>query len=119
MISNNVTSVNPLLFNITLKIHKDLSEDWLQFMKEKCLPSCTDGKVIVSTQINRLLVPPEDDDLTYAVQFIFATKSIYDEKGLMSLGKFLELLDSRFRGKYVYFTTKLEVLHSHVVTSDN
>jgi len=114
-----VTSVNPLLFNITLKIHQDLSVEWLQAMTEEYLPACTDGEIVVSTQINLLMVPQEDEDLTYAVQFIFASKAIYDDQGLVALGKFLSLLDNKFRGKYVYFTTKMEVLHSHVVPSEN
>lgn len=119
MIYNNVTVVNPLLFNITLKIHKDLAEDWLTCMKEEYLPACTDGEIVVSSQIHLLMVPQEDEDLTYAVQFIFASKTIYDEQGLVALGKFLKMLDSKFQQKYVYFTTKMEVLHSYRVPSEN
>jgi len=119
MISNNLTVTNPLLYNITLKIHKDLSQEWLTSMKERLLPACTDGKIIVSSQINELLIPSEDGDATYAVQFIFASKAIYDAEGLKSLRVFLELLDSEFLKKYVYFTTKMEILHYCTVPSDN
>lgn len=119
MISKNVTTNNPLLYNITLKIHKDLSEEWLVAMKEDFLPKCTDGNIIVSSQINELLIESEDGDNTYAIQFIFASRAVYDSEGLKALAKFLQLLDSRFLKKYVYFTTKMEILHYHVMPSEN
>ncbi len=119
MTSNKIIANNPLLYNITLKIHQDLESEWLSAMKNTFLPECTDGKVIVSSQINQLLIESEDDDLTFAIQFIFASKSIFDEEGLPALGKFLKLLDSQFLRKYVYFTTKMEVLHYCTTPSDN
>ncbi len=119
MISNKLTTTNPLLYNITLKISQELSVEWLKAMKEEFLPKSTDGKIIVSSQINELLIESEDGDNTYAVQFTFASKEIYDAEGLPALRKFLELLDSRFLRKYVYFTTKMEILHYCAKTSDN
>jgi len=119
MTFDKLTKTNPLLYNITIKISKELSDSWLNAMKEDFLPQCTDGKIIVSSQINKLLLEEEDGEDTYAVQFIFASKAIYDSDGLPALGKFLSLLDSRFMKKYVYFTTKMEILHYIVKPSDN
>jgi len=119
MISKNITTTNPLLYNITLKISKDLSAEWLSAMKHSFLPQVTDGKIIVSSQINEILVESEDNDLSYAVQFVFATTDIFEREGLAALGKFLKLLDAQFLGKYVYFTTKMEILHYCNKPSDN
>lgn len=88
-------------------------------MKSEFLPKSTDGQTIVASQINEILIESEDGDKSYAVQFIFASKAIFDRDGLPALAKFLELLDGRFLRKYVYFTTKMEVLHELVVPSDN
>ncbi len=119
MISNKLTTTNPLLYNITLKISQELSADWLKAMKEEFLPKSTDGKIIVSSQINELLIESEDGDNTYAVQFTFASTDIFNTEGLPALRKFLELLDSKFLRKYVYFTTKMEILHYCAKSSDN
>ena len=112
-------TTNPLVYNITLKIGSDLSESWLDAMKATFLPECTDGTIIVASQVNEVLIPSEDGDKTYSIQFIFASRDIYDKDGLLMLGKFLKLLDGQFLGQYVYFTTKMEVLHECVVHSDN
>lgn len=119
MTSDKITKTNPLLYNITIKIAKDLSASWFTEMKENFLPKSTDGKIIVSSQINKLMLEENDGDDTFAVQFIFASKEIYEAKGLQALAKFLELLDSQFLKKYVYFTTKMEILHYFTRPSDN
>jgi len=83
------------------------------------IPVITDGEMVVSSQVNRLLVKDDEDDITYALQFTFATVEIYEEKGLECLAQFLRLLDSKYQGKYVYFTTKMEVIHYHMKASQN
>jgi hypothetical protein len=119
MMSKDTLTANPLIYNITLKIHQDLAQEWLVAMKENFLPKCTDGEVVVASQINQVLVAQDDEDLTFAVQFIFSTKEIFETEGMVALRKFVELLDSQFLKKYVYFTTKMEILHSLEVPSEN
>lgn len=117
--SKDVITANPLIYNITLKIHQDLAKDWLLAMKDEFLPLCTDGEIVVASQINQVLVVQDDEDLTFAIQFIFSTKAVFESQGMVSLRKFVELLDSKFLKKYVYFTTRMEVLHTLEVPSEN
>ncbi len=119
MISKNIETTNPLIYNITLKISEELSQKWLDAMVSQFLPQCTDGQIIVASQVNEVLVDSEDGDKTYAIQFTFLSKELYDEEGLKRLDKFLRLLDGQFLGQYVYFTTKMEVLHEYMLPSDN
>lgn len=103
---------NPIVFNITFKIEKDIASDWLKQMQTHYLPPCTDGQIIVGAQINLIhIAQQEDTDLTFAVQFTYANEKQYDENKLKTMQKFLTLLDKDFKGKYVYFTTKMERLY--------
>ena len=117
--SNKTMQTNPLLFNITLKLADAIADKWLTAMKRDILPYCVDGKIIVSSQVNKLQLSENDNESTYAVQFTFATAHIYNSEGLPALDKFLKLLDKQFANQYVYFTTKMEVLHFVSVPSDN
>ena len=119
MITRTIKTTNPLIYNITLKIGEDISQKWLAAMKTQFLPHCTDGTIIVASQVSEILVASDDKDKSYSIQFIFASKDTYDKDGLPTLGKFLKLLDGQFLGQYVYFTTKMEVLHECVVQSEN
>ncbi|MBT8231577.1 MAG: DUF4286 family protein [Saprospiraceae bacterium] len=103
---------NPIVFNITIKIEKTLSKDWLTKMQNDYLPPCIDGQIITGTQINFIHLNEQDDDDTFAVQFTFANGEKFEHYKLTSMQKFLNLLDQDYRGKYVYFTTKMERVFS-------
>ena len=103
----------PILFNLTIKLAKEDSEGWLELLKNKILPECTDGSIIQSTQINKILMGEDDGDDTYAVQFVYASESVFTEHKLPTMRIFLEMLDKQYGGKYVYFATMMEVLHRH------
>jgi len=104
---------NPIVFNITFKIGKEISEEWLKQMQVNYLPPCTDGQIIVGSQINliHLSQKEEDNDLTYAVQFTYLNESMFSIHKLTTMQKFLSLVDQDYRGQYVYFTTKMERLY--------
>lgn len=102
----------PIIFNLTIKLSKLISEDWLRKMEGDYLPPCTDGQIIISSQINRILFGDDsDDDVTFAVQFTYADAITFKEYKLETMKKFLDLLDKEFKGKYVYFTTVMEKLY--------
>jgi len=103
---------NPIVFNITFKIGKEISDEWLKQMQTNYLPPCTDGQIIVGSQINLIHIQNEEDnDLTFAVQFTYLNENIFAIHKLETMQKFLALVDNDYRGQYVYFTTKMERLY--------
>lgn len=104
---------NPIVFNITFKIGEVISAAWLKQMQTNYLPPCTDGQIIVGSQINLIHVSQneEDTDLTYAVQFTYLNEDMFAMHKLSTMQKFLSLVDKDYRGQYVYFTTKMERLY--------
>jgi len=81
-------------------------------MTSEVLPHCTDGSIIQSSQINRVLLGDEEDgDDTFAVQFNYASEAIFEENRISTMSVFLDMLDAHYKGKYVYFATMMEVLH--------
>ncbi len=119
MISKNIQISNPLLYNITFGISDEINEGWLEDMKNDYLTAVTDGQIIVSTQINEVKTDSDKEGNTYAVQFIFASEIIFDQYGLEALDRFLKKLDRKYFGKYVYFVTKMEILHFFSKPSPN
>ena len=101
----------PIVFNLTLKLAIDDGLAMVNYLKQAVLPECTDGSIILSSQINKILMGEEDGDHTYAIQFTYASSQVFAEHKLSSMAVFLKKLDERFAGKYVYFTTVMELLH--------
>ena len=102
---------NPIVFNITVKLGKDDSGAFVTALKKQILPVCTDGDIILSSQINKIHLAEEDGDETFAIQFIYASHDIFISKKLTTMAQFIGLLDEQFRGRYVYFATMMELLH--------
>jgi len=119
MISKDLIKANQLIYNITIKLNNSISDVWLADMQEKFLPACIDGLIIVSAQINRILLEDQDEDITFAIQFTFSTIALFEKEGIHALSKFIKALDSIYRGQYVYFTTKMEVLYYNRLPSYN
>jgi len=87
------------------------SAGWIQLMTKKILPSCTDGKVILSSDIKRIMTAQEDGDHSFAVQFVYASQEVFVEQKLPTMSRVLEAMDEQFRGRYVYFATMMELIH--------
>ncbi len=102
---------NPIVYNLTIKISKEISSELIELLSQQILPFCTDGKSITSSQINRILVGDDEDEETIAVQFIYPNGNIFQEQRLRTMAKFLGMVDDEYRGKYVYFATHMELLH--------
>ena len=99
-----------LIYNLTLKIDKSISDQWIAEMENKIIPECSDVEIVLSTQITRILIEDPDDD-TFAIQFVFPSEEIFNKSGLDIFKKMVLMIDSNFKGKYVYFTTRMEVIH--------
>lgn len=102
---------NSIIFNLTIKIEKLVEQDWLQDLKNEYLPLLVDGKIILSAQINKLILDQPEEENTFAIQFTYPTESIFASEKLKSMEKFLNAMDKKYGGKYVYFATKMELIH--------
>jgi len=102
---------NKLIFNLTIKIDHAVEKEWLEDLINKFLPSITDGKVILSSQINKLLLEQKEEDNTYAIQFVYPSLDLFKERKISTMESFLNDMDADYRGKYVYFGTMMEMVH--------
>ena len=100
-----------IVFNLTIKMSGDDSAKWIQLMTKQVLPSCTDGKVILSSDIKRIMTAQEDGDHSFAVQFVYASQELFIQQKLPTMRRVLEAMDEQFRGRYVYFATMMELIH--------
>ena len=102
---------NQVIYNLTLKITHNLSEAWLEDMESRVLPACFEKDLVISTQIAKIMIE-DNEDHTFAIQFVFPSEQVFYQQGKGLFKKMVVLLDEKFRGKYVYFTTMMEVIHS-------
>ena len=100
----------PIIYNLTIKIENSIAKTWLNKMEQSYLPDCI-GEDPISSQINELMLESEDDDASFAVQLTFASPEMFENKGVEIVNKLIVLMDNDFRNRYVYFGTKMRLLH--------
>jgi len=99
-----------ILYNVTVKIDKDVEAEWLQWMKEDHIPEVMDTGLFTENKLCRLLSIDDPDGTTYAIQFFCIGLDefiLYQEKYAPGLQ---EKHSKLFKGKFVIFRTLMEVL---------
>lgn len=110
---------NKIIFNLTIKIENAVEEEWLQDLTQNYLPNLVDGKIICDAQVNKLILEQSEEENTFAVQFTYLSEAIFNLEKLNSMEKLLNSMDSKYKGKYVYFATKMERIHFQSNTSQS
>lgn len=100
-----------IVYNVTVKIEKDIQTDWESWMKETHIPDVLATECFTDAQLRRLLID-EEDGITYSVQY--RTKSMDEihhyQKNYAS--KLQQEHKERYEGRYVAFRTLMEQLHT-------
>ena len=102
---------NSIIFNLTIKIEKDVEADWVSDVKNEYLPALVDGINISSAQINKLILGQPEEENTFALQFVFPSQIIFEKEKLKYMERLLMSIDKKYAGKYVYFATQMELIH--------
>ena len=102
---------NHVVYNLTIQIDKTAEQAWLSEIKKNIIPAVLDGEIILSIQLNRIQNPAPDEEPNYALQFLFPSVEIFNDRKLERLSILIKMMDASFAGKYVYFGTMMEVLH--------
>lgn len=98
-----------IIYNVTVKINLEISEEWLSWMRIQHIPKVLSTGAFLKCRISRLDLK-EEDGITYVLQ--------YDAYSQDSLNKYMihqapalqqEHID-RYANKFVAFRTILEVI---------
>ncbi len=100
-----------ILYNVTVKIENDITEEWLHWMKTVHIPDVMATNCFTENKIMRMLSPPTDEQgTTFAFQYFCK-----DMETLQRYWReFAPTLQSdhseRYKGKFVAFRTVMEVV---------
>lgn len=98
-----------LLYNVTITIDRELSRDWLQWMKDTHIPDVMSTGMFVSYRLSRLLDHEHNDSEIFSVQYLcrsMADLARYQQEFAPELQK---AHTARYAGRFVAFRTLMEV----------
>jgi len=99
-----------LLYNVSVKVDRDVEDEWLQWMKTKHIPDVMNTQQFVESHICRLIDPPEEEEATFVIQYRcegMEKLNLYFEKFAPALR---DDFNSRYKDKTTLFRTVMEIL---------
>ena len=99
-----------LLYNVTVKINKDVEEEWLQWMRDVHIPEVMNAGMFIESHICRLLYQPEEDDPTYVIQYVCKNRKLLDHYFEKHAPALREEHDKRYKNQFIAFRTVMEVV---------
>ena len=98
-----------LLYNVTLIIEEASAPAWLQWMQEEHIPEVMATGLFVSNRLLKVIDSP-NEGVTYCAQYVVQSIEDYDAYQLTHANALAAELNSRFKDKFVSFTTVMEYI---------
>jgi len=95
-----------IVYTLTANIDEDLSEEWLQFMREEVIHFMIETQLIVDNKTFKVL--NDQVGVTYTFQFYFKDPFVYKLFLSEHHKQFAQLLNRYSHPKVAYFNTLLE-----------
>ncbi|MCW3111528.1 MAG: hypothetical protein JWQ09_6034 [Segetibacter sp.] len=67
-----------IIYNITIKVHSAIQDQWLSWLKEVYIPEILGTRCFTDANILLLLEMDDTDGPTYAIQFRSESKALYN-----------------------------------------
>tara|TARA_B100000963_G_C22031458_1_gene411426 strand:+ start:74 stop:397 length:324 start_codon:yes stop_codon:yes gene_type:complete len=100
-----------ILYNITINIDKDVSEEWLDWMKEVHIPNVLSTGLFLENKVARIHAE-EEGGITYSIQYLLKSWEDYNEYQTKFAEKLQQEYQDRYAKKCVAFRTVLEIIHT-------
>ena len=98
-----------ILYNVTVKIDKDIEAIWLKWMKEKHIVDVMGTGHFTSSRICKLLDQPDEDaEATYVIQYSCESLHKYNHYILHHAAALRDEHNKKFKEKFVAFRTVMQ-----------
>ena len=98
-----------ILYNVTVKVEKEIAEEWLRWMQETHVPAVMATGRFTEYKLCRIL-HEEEDGLTFAVQYFSPDMATFHQFYLEDSPRLQKAHKDRFGERYVTIRTLMEVL---------
>lgn len=99
-----------IVYNITLKVNKDIIADWLKWQKEEHIPEIMHTGLFTEYKFFHLLEHDEEDTSTYVVQYFTGNIDNYNEYIKAHAPILREKAIARWGDGFIGFRTVLETV---------
>ena len=99
-----------IIYNVTVVIDADVSEQWLKWMQEVHIPDVMATGKFIDGKLSRILAE-EEGGKSYSVQYLCPDMKSYEAYQKIEAPALQKEHTDRYAGKFVAFRTLLEVIY--------
>jgi len=99
-----------IIYNITMKLEKQIAEDWLQWMLSEHINDILETKCFVDFKLVRLLDVDDSEGPTYAVQYFAESKSDFNRYIQLHSSEMRKRSFDKWGDKFVAFRSVMQVV---------
>jgi hypothetical protein len=99
-----------IIYNVTIVIDEDVSEEWLKWMQEIHIPEVMESGKFMDGKLSRILAE-EEGGKSYSVQYLCRDMETYESYKNEDSHALQQKHNQRYEGKFVAFRTLLNVLY--------
>lgn len=100
-----------IIYNVTLKLHPEITEEWLRWMKQEHIPDLMRTGLFLEFKLCRLMDQDDSEGPTFVVQYFCDSHEHYETYINEHAAEMREKGLKRFGDRFIAFRTVMEVQH--------
>jgi hypothetical protein len=100
-----------ILYNVTIKIDKNISEEWLEWMTTEHIPEVMQTGYFHSYRLMKIYNDDDEYGLGFAVQYIAPDLQNYLNYQANAANELQKKHADKYEGRYAAFRTLMEIVH--------
>jgi len=97
-----------IIYNVTIKIDRDIETDWLQWMKKVHIPDVMSCGIFQDFKLFHLLDQDESDGITFAIQYFCENLKAFKQYETLYATTLKAQHEARYANRYYAFRSLLE-----------
>lgn len=99
-----------IIYNVTIKVEADITDEWVQWMKEEHIPDLESTCLFTECRLCRLLEQDETEGVTFSAQYSCTDIAAYNTYIDVHAQTMRDKAFKRFGGRFVAFRSVMEVV---------
>lgn len=100
-----------IIYNVTIKIHHSIHDQWLVWLKEEHIPDILKTGCFNNASILRLLETDDSEGPTYAVQYRAENRALYDQYIEKFAGIMRQKSFAKWGDQFIAFRSVMQIVN--------
>jgi hypothetical protein len=102
--------MSKILYNVTVKIDKEIHKEWLDWMLSKHIPDVMKTECFETFKVTKILGDDDEYGVSFAIQYIAPNMDTFQDYQLKHAPVLQQEHSDRYMNRYAAFRTMMEIV---------